>query len=117
MEIHSSDAKNILKKPLIFSEFGKSSKDPGYSINARDEYLRGIYLNILSLARREGSLAGGLVWQIVAEGMEVYDDGYEIVLSRDGTTKSLIDQFSVKMIELEHSLNRAHHRHFKNRWV
>ncbi|CAM9003557.1 unnamed protein product [Rhodiola kirilowii] len=110
MAMHSSDAKTILKKPLVFTEFGKSSKDPGYSINSRDAYLSGIYANILSLARNEGSFAGGLVWQILAEGMDSYDDGYQIVLSQDGSTSSLIDQQSNKMVALELFLSRHHRR-------
>ncbi|CAM8995870.1 unnamed protein product [Rhodiola kirilowii] len=115
MAMHSSDSRSILKKPLVFTEFGKSNKDPGYSIGSRDNFLSGVYANILNLARHKGSFAGGLVWQIVAEGMESYDDGYEIVLSRDGSTSSLIDQQSNKMIALEQLMRRPH-RHLKNKF-
>uniref|UniRef100_A0A7N0U9L9 mannan endo-1,4-beta-mannosidase n=1 Tax=Kalanchoe fedtschenkoi TaxID=63787 RepID=A0A7N0U9L9_KALFE len=116
MAMHSSDSRSILKKPLVFTEFGKSSKDPGYSISSRDEFLSGVYASILSLARNEGSFAGGLVWQILAEGMDSYDDGYQIVLSEDGSTSSLIDQQSNKMIALEHHLMSRRHLQLKNRF-
>ncbi|KAJ4713857.1 Mannan endo-1,4-beta-mannosidase-like protein [Melia azedarach] len=48
---HWTDSRTILRKPLIFSEFGKSSKDSGFSISARDSFLNAIYTNIYNLAR------------------------------------------------------------------
>lgn len=65
-----------MKKPLVFSEFGKSKKDSGYSEGARDAFLSSIYTSIYKFARN-GGIGGGLVWQILGEGMESYDDGYD----------------------------------------
>lgn len=101
---HWTDSRIILKKPLIFAEFGKSKKSPGYSISARDSFLNTIYTNIYNLARQGGTIGGGLVWQIMAEGMESYYDGYEIVLSQNPSSTSVIVQQSNKMTALEHSL-------------
>ncbi|KAB1210974.1 Mannan endo-1,4-beta-mannosidase 5 [Morella rubra] len=101
---HWTDSMIILKKPLIFAEFGKSKKSPGYSISARDSFLNTIYTNIYNLARQGGTIGGGLVWQIMAEGMESYYDGYEIVLSQNPSSTSVIAQQSNKMTALEHSL-------------
>lgn len=86
---------------MIFAEFGKSSKDPGYSINARDSFLNAVYTNIYNSAR-SGGMGGGLVWQIMAEGMESYYDGYEIVLSKNPSTSSVITQQSRRMAALDH---------------
>ena len=86
---------------MIFSEFGKSSKDPGYSLSARDSFLNAVYTNIYNSAR-SGGVGGGLVWQVMADGMQSYDDGYEIVLSQNPSTSSLITQQSNKMIALDH---------------
>ena len=61
----------------FFSEFGKSSKDPGYSPSARDSFLNVIYSNIYNFARSGGN-GGGLVWKIMAEGMQSYDDRYVV---------------------------------------
>ncbi|VFQ77330.1 unnamed protein product [Cuscuta campestris] len=36
MTSHLEDAKTILKKPLVLAEFGKSSRDSGFSIKVRD---------------------------------------------------------------------------------
>ncbi|KAG2714042.1 hypothetical protein I3760_03G007600 [Carya illinoinensis] len=101
---HWTDSRTVLKKPLIFAEFGKSNKDSGYSISARDSFLNTVYTNIYNLARNGGTIGGGLVWQIMAEGMESYNDGYEIVLSQNASTTSVIAQQSSKMKALEHSL-------------
>ncbi|EOY17153.1 hypothetical protein QQP08_022424 [Theobroma cacao] len=94
----------ILKKPLIFTEFGKSKKDEGYSINDRDSFFNTVYMNIYELAGNGGRIGGGLVWQIAAEGMESYYDGYEIVLSQDRSTGSVLSQQARKMAMLERIL-------------
>ncbi|GAA0144347.1 hypothetical protein Leryth_016872 [Lithospermum erythrorhizon] len=99
---HSTDSKTILKKPLIFSEFGKSNKDPGFNIKTRDSFMSSIYKYIYGLAQN-GALAGGLVWQLLANEMEPYDDGYGIVLSQNPSTRSVIYQQSKQMRILEHN--------------
>ncbi|XP_030523680.1 mannan endo-1,4-beta-mannosidase 5-like [Rhodamnia argentea] len=105
MESHLADAKAIIRKPLVFTEFGKSKKDPGYRISARDTYMNAIYLDIYHLARGGGgAIGGGLVWQILAEGMESYDDGYEIVLPQEPSTNAIISEQSTKMTSLQRTL-------------
>ncbi|EYU22711.1 hypothetical protein ABFS82_03G124100 [Erythranthe guttata] len=105
MTSHWTDSRTLLKKPMVFTEFGRSSKDPGFSIASRDSFLNAIYSNIYSLARG-GGIGGGLVWQIVAQGMESYSDGYEIVLSENLSTSSIISQQSRQMTALEHKMTR-----------
>jgi len=105
---HWGDSRSVLKKPLIFAEFGKSKKDPaGFSVSARDAFLNAVYTNIYDLARDGGTMGGGLVWQIMAEGMESHYDGYEIVLSQNPSTTTLIAQQSRRMTALQHSLNTS----------
>nr|CAD1836937.1 unnamed protein product [Ananas comosus var. bracteatus] len=77
---HWNDARRILRKPLVFAEFGKSKRDAG--------------------AGRRGSMAGGLVWQAMAEGMESYYDGYEIVLSQEPSTTGVVARQSRAMAAL-----------------
>ncbi|KAJ8759517.1 hypothetical protein K2173_007134 [Erythroxylum novogranatense] len=101
---HWTDSRAIIKKPLIFAEFGKSTKDPGYSITARNSFLSTIYSSIYNLARNGGTLGGGLVWQLMAPGMESYDYGYEIVLSQNPSTNVVIAEQSNKMMALEHMI-------------
>ncbi|PIA41100.1 hypothetical protein AQUCO_02300123v1 [Aquilegia coerulea] len=101
---HWTDAQTTIRKPIVFAEFGKSKKDPGYSLSARDSYINNIYSNIYNDARNGGTFAGGMVWQIMAQGMESYYDGYEIVLSQDLSTAGLISAQSQKMTALARSL-------------
>ncbi|KAF5206818.1 Mannan endo-1,4-beta-mannosidase [Thalictrum thalictroides] len=104
---HWTDAQMTIRKPLVFAEFGKSKKDPGYSLSARDSYINSVYNNIYNDAKNGGSFAGGMVWQIMAEGMESYYDGYEIVLSQNPSTAGLISAQSQKMTALARSLKNT----------
>lgn len=61
-------------------------------------------MNIYKLARNGGAIGGGMVWQLMAEGMQPYFDGYEIVLSQNPSTRSVIVQQSNKMTALAHIL-------------
>ncbi|KAH7670756.1 Mannan endo-1,4-beta-mannosidase protein [Dioscorea alata] len=103
---HWNDASKILKKPIVIAEFGKSDKDPGYSMIARDKYLSTIYSNIYNFAKSsDGTFGGGLVWQLMAEGMQNYYDGYEIILSEHPSTAGLITRQSHAMASLSHMIN------------
>ncbi|XP_057972942.1 mannan endo-1,4-beta-mannosidase 5-like [Malania oleifera] len=102
MTSHSADSKTILKKPLVFAEFGKSKKVADYTASGRDTYLKSIYTTIYNDASKGGGMRGGLVWQLMAEGMESYYDGYEIVLPQDQSIAAIITQQSQKMKELMH---------------
>ncbi|GMN56460.1 hypothetical protein TIFTF001_025585 [Ficus carica] len=108
---HWTDSRTILKKPLVLSEFGKSKKDPGYSKSARDIFMNTVYANIYELARSGGGIGGGLVWQIMAQGMENYGDGYDIVLSQNPLMAAIISQQSRKMTALEHASSTNPHLH------
>ncbi|KAK1310970.1 Mannan endo-1,4-beta-mannosidase 2 [Acorus calamus] len=106
MSSHFTDASRVLKKPLVFTEFGKSKKDPGYNANVRDAYMNTIYREIYNYARTGGTVGGGLVWQVMAKGMESYHDGYEIVLTQDTSTSGLISRQSRVMTSLGQMLGK-----------
>ncbi|KAJ6822296.1 mannan endo-1,4-beta-mannosidase 1 [Iris pallida] len=90
LDTHIRDAEVVLKKPLLLTEFGKSWKDPGYSSSQRDAMFSTIYRKIYWSARTGGATAGGLFWQLLAEGMDNYRDGYEIVLGQTPSTTGII---------------------------
>ncbi|KAF3446344.1 hypothetical protein FNV43_RR11523 [Rhamnella rubrinervis] len=92
---HIQDAQNILQKPLLFAEFGKSLKDSGS--DQRDRVFNTVYSAIYSSARGGGAAVGGLFWQLLAEGMDSFRDGYEVILSESSSTVSLIAQESQKL--------------------
>ncbi|XP_021865831.1 mannan endo-1,4-beta-mannosidase 7 [Spinacia oleracea] len=94
---HIDDAQNILRKPLLLAEFGKSDKDSGFSTYQRDRLFASVYSKLYSSAKRGGAAAGGLFWQLLTEGIESYGDGYTIVLSKDPSTANIIAQQSRKL--------------------
>lgn len=90
LDVHISDARNILRKPLLLTEFGKSRKDSGFSDYQRDAFFNTIYTKIYWSARTGGPASGGLFWQLLAPGMDSYRDGYEIVMGETPATTNLI---------------------------
>ncbi|KAJ4793770.1 hypothetical protein LUZ62_045016 [Rhynchospora pubera] len=99
LESHIQDAA-ALGKPLMFTEFGKSSRSSGYNVSVRDSFLRTIYDAIYASARAGGACAGGLFWQVMAQGMDGWSDGYEVVFSQCPSTASVIQQQSRRIADL-----------------
>lgn len=97
IQIHSEDVETVLKKPVLFAEFGKSYKDPGYSTAQRDRFYNTAYNNIYSAVSSGKAGGGGLFWQLMAEGMDSYADGYDIVLSRNPSIAAIIFSQSHRM--------------------
>lgn len=101
---HIQDAQNVLRKPVLFAEFGKSTKSSG--IDQRDRLFNTIYSKIYSSASGGGAAVGGLYWQLLAEGMDNFRDGYEVVLSEKSSTASLIAQESQKLVRIRKMYTR-----------
>lgn len=94
---HIQDAQNILQKPILFAEFGKSSRESGYNPSQRDQFFNTVYSAIYSSASGGGAAAGSMFWQLLMEGMDSYHDGYEVVLSESPSTADLIKAQSKKL--------------------
>lgn len=92
---HIKDAQNILHKPVLFAEFGKSLKYSGKT--QRDQLYNTVYSAIYSSASGGGAAVGGLFWQLLAPGMDSFRDGYEVILSEDPSTANMIAQQSQKL--------------------
>lgn len=93
LDTHIQDARNVLTKPLLLTEFGKSWKDPGFSSSQRDALFNTVYSKIYWSARTGGATAGGLFWQLLTEGMDGYRDGYEVILNETPSTTQLITAY------------------------
>ncbi|KAL0360652.1 UNVERIFIED_CONTAM: Mannan endo-1,4-beta-mannosidase 7 [Sesamum radiatum] len=104
---HIHDVQTVLQKPLLFAEFGKSSKDAGYDTYKRDELFSTVYSATYSSARGGGAAAGGLFWQLLTEGMDDFRDGYEIVFSESPSTASLIAEQSQKLNKIREKYARV----------
>jgi mannan endo-1,4-beta-mannosidase len=96
---HIKDAQNILHKPLLFAEFGISTKNLGNNNNStlRDQFFNTVYSAIYSSASGGGATVGGLFWQLLAEGMDSFRDDYEVILAQSSSTATLIAQESQKL--------------------
>ncbi|XP_051117820.1 mannan endo-1,4-beta-mannosidase 4-like [Andrographis paniculata] len=97
---HANDAKSILGKPLALAEFGKNSKSSGFTIEARENYYRDMYDAVYNCAKNRGPCSGALFWQLLAEGMDGYGDGYEVVLEKSPSTAAVINTQSRRMSTL-----------------
>uniref|UniRef100_A0A0A0LDZ5 mannan endo-1,4-beta-mannosidase n=1 Tax=Cucumis sativus TaxID=3659 RepID=A0A0A0LDZ5_CUCSA len=95
---HIQDAQNILHKPVLFAEFGKSTKYSG--ADQRDQLFNAVYSAVYSSARGGGAAIGGMFWQLLVEGMDSFRDGYEVVLSESPSTANLITQESRRLIHI-----------------
>lgn len=97
MEAHIEDAEKYLGMPVVFGEFGVSSKDPGYNSSYRDTLINTVYKTILNSTKQGGSGAGSLLWQLFPDGTDYMDDGYGIVLSKSPSTSSIISLQSTRL--------------------
>ncbi|KAK8965167.1 Mannan endo-1,4-beta-mannosidase 1 [Platanthera guangdongensis] len=90
LDSHFRDAQFNLWKPLMATEFGKSSKDAGYSISQRDALFQTVYSKIYQSAKSGGAAVGCLFWQLLDDDMNSMRDGYEVVLDETTTTARII---------------------------
>ncbi|KAK4282647.1 hypothetical protein QN277_014001 [Acacia crassicarpa] len=100
VQAHIKDCNDVLRKPILLSEFGKSSKSEGYSLEKRDKYFQKLYDAVYGSARSGGSCGGGLFWHVMAQGMDGFHDGYEVILQDSSSTINIISQQSRRMSSL-----------------
>lgn len=100
LDAHIQDAQYILHKPVMIAEFGKSWKDEGFTPYKRDLVFNTVYSKIYSSAKSGGAAAGGLFWQLLAQGMNNFRDGYEIILDENSSTANVIAQQSHKLYQV-----------------
>ena len=106
MQIHLEDAERALKKPILFSEFGKSYKDPGYNSAQRVMFYNTVYNNIYNAMKSGRAGGGGLFWQLMVEEMDSFADGYDIVLSKNPSIASIIYSQSHRMSVLNITMSK-----------
>ncbi|KAA3474391.1 mannan endo-1,4-beta-mannosidase 7-like [Gossypium australe] len=106
LDAHIRDARIVLHKPILLAEFGKSWKDPGFNTYQRDQLFNIVYNKIYWSAKTGGPASGGLFWQLLAQGMESFRDGYEIILSERSSTANVIAQQSHKLDQIRKIFTR-----------
>lgn len=76
---HIEDGDRVMKKPVMFTEFGLSDLNKGFTPAQRDRFYKTVYDVIYKSAKRKRSGAGSLAWQFVVERMEESSDDFGIV--------------------------------------
>lgn len=79
MRSHIEDGDKELKKPVMFTEFGLSNENKDFEPSQRDTFYGTIYNIIYKSAKKNGSGAGALIWQLFIEGMDEFNDDFGIV--------------------------------------
>ncbi|XP_011622682.1 mannan endo-1,4-beta-mannosidase 6 [Amborella trichopoda] len=94
---HIEDAENALGMPVLFAEFGVSSRDSGFNTSFRDNLVATVYKPVLESSKRGGGGGGALIWQLFPEGTEYMDDGYAVVLSKAPSTATIMSTQSKRL--------------------
>lgn len=102
MSSHFEDGEKELGKPVLLTEFGLSHMTKGFEQSHRDALYRAVYDIAYASAERGGAGAGAFVWQLAAEGMEDYHDGFSIVPSETPSMRALLKEQSCRMAALRH---------------
>lgn len=97
MQAHIDDADKTLGMPVVFAEFGVSTKDTGYNSSFRDTVYNSVYKTLVESAKKGGSGAGSLMWQLFPEGTDYMNDGYAIVLSKSSSLADIISLNSMRV--------------------
>lgn len=101
MHSHIEDGDEVLKKPVLFSEYGLSKTNPNFKLSDREKMYEIILGIIYKSAKKNRSGAGALVWQFLVGGMEDYSDDYGIVPGENPSTLSLFIKQSCRLAKLK----------------
>lgn len=112
LQNHIQDAQNVLNKPVLFGEFGKTSE---FGIDKRDRLYSTVYSAILTSAQGGGAAVGGLFWQLFVEGMDSFGDGLQVILSENSSTVGIITGETAKLNHIKNMyvklMRRIHRKH------
>ncbi|KAH9613668.1 hypothetical protein KSS87_005168 [Heliosperma pusillum] len=96
MESHISDAEDILKKPVVFTEVGCPSDAKGEIYN-RQSLFQTVYDIIYESAKEGKAGAGAMIWQLFVEDMDEYEDGFSLVAWNQPSIYRLIVKQSCRL--------------------
>lgn len=94
---HIDDGDKVLKKPVLFSEYGWSNLNPNFSLSDREKMYKTILDIVYKSAKRNRSGAGALVWQFIIEGLNEHQDDFGMVPWLLPSTYSLFTEQSCRL--------------------
>ncbi|OIW01583.1 hypothetical protein TanjilG_23894 [Lupinus angustifolius] len=92
MVSHIEDGEMVLKKPVLFSEYGLSQTMKNFTLSNREKMHRTVLDIIYKSAKKNRSGAGALVWQFLVGGMKEFCDEYGMVPYESSTHSLFIEQ-------------------------
>jgi mannan endo-1,4-beta-mannosidase len=103
VDAHIKDADEILKKPVIFSEFAL------YDHEHRDALYKSIYEKVHASAVKRGAAGGAIAWQLLDEQMaHVWNDGFAVFPAQDFSVIDLMKQQSCRLKTISTGIDKDH---------
>lgn len=104
---HIEDGDDELEKPVMFTEFGLSNKNKDFEHSHRELFYKYIFDMVYESAAKNGAGAGSLIWQLLVEGMEEYNDDFGIVPGERPSIDRLVKGQSCRFEALRQGKNWA----------
>lgn len=98
---HIEDGDNVLKKPVLFSEYGLSDTVKNFSLSDREKMYKTILDITHKSAKKNRSGAGALVWQFLVGGMTEFIDDFGMVPWERSSTYSLFIEHSCRLAKVK----------------
>ncbi|GJP44188.1 hypothetical protein CLOM_g3577 [Closterium sp. NIES-68] len=88
---HLEDGDTSLNMPVLIGEFGPESitKLPDGSMARRNEVYSALYQIVLDSAKKRGSAAATMFWQLMADDLRSWDDGIAVFASDSAHAKTV----------------------------
>lgn len=100
VDSHLNDSEHVLKKPVLISEVGSRLEIKQNGLFDRDILLKTVYDKVYQSAKKGQAGAGALIWQLMVEGLQGYEDEYSLVAREHPSTYKLIVQQSCRLRNL-----------------
>ncbi|KAK8938953.1 Mannan endo-1,4-beta-mannosidase 2 [Platanthera zijinensis] len=99
---HIKDGHNELRKPVLFTEFGLSSKNRNASDSLYAEFYKHVFDLIYKSAKKKGAGSGSFIWQLIEGGMEEFHDEFGIVTGEKPSLRKLLKEQSCRLGKISH---------------
>ncbi|XP_010928140.1 mannan endo-1,4-beta-mannosidase 6 isoform X1 [Elaeis guineensis] len=106
VDSHVNDSQNVLKKPVLFLEFGSNLRAKKNGTYEKNVLLNVVYDKVYESAKKGQAGAGALIWQLMVEGMQNYRDEFSLIAWENPSTYKLIVQQSCRLLRLFQRLKK-----------